>query len=217
MKRAKTIEKCAGEKKAEFGFSIGLPARTFVFAVETEAEQTKWLSALEACRDFEPPREKSNDEEDMGENKIQMPELEISANEKDDETLWVDKYEDFPDGMQKIFRKSKLSDSDVEENMHVVLNVIRFLYKKRHYKTHLDNPWEEDYKKMEGQEKLDKALFDEAEKMYDEITPKTRKKRFKMVKELGKGGFGVVHLAQWVDEKDQVAVKVGREMFIIIY
>ena len=50
--------------------------------------------------------------------------------------------------------------------------------------------------------------LDEAEKFYDEITPKTRKKLFKMLKELGHGGFGVVHLAQWQNEKDAVAVKV---------
>jgi len=44
--------------------------------------------------------------------------------------------------------------------------------------------------------------------MFDEITPKTRKKKFKMMKELGKGGFGTVHLAQWLESKDTVAVKV---------
>jgi hypothetical protein len=84
--------------------------------------------------------------------------------------------------LQKIFRKSKLSDGDVVKHMHVVLNIVRFLYKKRHFRTHLPNPYEQEVVKVEGQEKLDLQLFEEAEKMYDEITPKTRKKRFKMLK-----------------------------------
>ncbi len=228
MKRAQKIEEVPGTKGNEFGFSVGLPARTFVFAVDEKDKAKAWVEALRKCQAFEPPREEDGEEE-FAENKVECPVLELDARDTE-EVQWIDEFDDFPEGMQKIFRKSKLSDADVvkvmrsfggvltelltfpAKNMHVVLNVVRFLYKKRHFKTHLPNPWEtEEFKKPEGQDKQDQVLFEEAETMYDEITPKTRKKRFKMIKELGKGGFGVVHLAQWADDKEQVAVKVRRK------
>ncbi len=206
MKRALKIEEHVGTKGFEFGFCVALPARTFVFAVEEAGLRSQWVEALRRAQSHEKPQEEEQEEE-LGE-KVDVPALELDTSGKESETMWVDEYNDFPEGLQKIFRKSKLSDNDVVKNMHVVLNIVRFLYKKRHFKTHLPNPFEVEVPKVEGQEKLDLQLFEEAEKMYDEITPKTRKKRFKMLKELGKGGFGVVHLAQWQDEKDQVAVKV---------
>lgn len=209
MKRALRIEAVDGCKGHDFGFCVGLPARTFVFAVESAEEQQRWLAAFAACKAHEPAAQSAEEEGQHAEGKLDMPALEMTAADKEDETMWVDEFDDFPEGIQKVFRKCKLSEADVAANMHVVLNVVRFLYKKRHFKTHLENAWQgEEWVKVEGQEARDKALFDEAESMYDEITPKTRKKRFKMVKELGKGGFGVVHLAQWTDEKEQVAVKV---------
>jgi hypothetical protein len=218
MKRAQKIEEVPGTKGSEFGFSVALPARTFVFAVEDKGKATAWVEALRKCQAFEPPRE-DDGEEEFAENKVECPVLELDARDTE-EVQWIDEFDDFPEGMQKIFRKSKLSDADVVKNMHVVLNVVRFLYKKRHFKTHLPNPFEtEEYKKPEVQDKQDQLLFEEAESMYDEITPKTRKKRFKMIKELGKGGFGVVHLAQWADDKEQVAVKVGqrrRSPFVVL-
>jgi len=208
MKRALEIKEAVGCKAAEAGFSIALPARTFVFAVEAAAERDTWLEALRACQHHQPPQGSADEEGHAEDGKVEMPALEM-GNEKEDEILWVDEYDDFPQGIQKVIRKSKIPEEDVKTHMHVVLNVVRFLYKKRHLKTHLPNPYAgEEWTKPEGQEARDKALFEEAESMYDEITPKTRKKHFKMLKELGKGGFGVVHLAQWTDDKEQVAVKV---------
>jgi hypothetical protein len=193
MKRALKIEEKSGTKGAEFGFCVALPARTFVFAVEDKNSVTQWLEALRKAQAFEKVQEE--EEEEFAE-KVDCPVLEMDTAKDSDEVQWVDEYNDFPEGLQKIFRKSKLSDDDVVKNMHVVINIVRFLYKKRHFKTHVTNPFEQEYLKVDGQDKLDLQLFEEAEKMYDEITPKTRKKHFKMIKELGKGGFGVVHLAQ---------------------
>lgn len=157
------------------------------------------------CKTYEPHRDEEGEEEFA--EKLEMPALELD--DKGDDVHWVDVYEDFPDGIQKVLRKSKLSDDDVVKNMHVVLNVVRFLYKKRHFKTHLPNPWEgEGLPQVANAAAQDALLFDEAERMYDEITPKTRKKQFKMLKELGKGGFGTVHLANWINDKEPVAVKV---------
>ncbi len=181
MKRAQKIEETAGTKGFEHGFRVALPARTFVFAVEEKDKAAEWVEALRKCQSYEPPREEDGEEE-FAENKVECPVLELDGKESE-EVQWIDEFDDFPEGMQKIFRKSKLSDADVIKHMHVVLNVVRFLYKKRHFKTHLPNPYEaEEYKKPEGQEAQDQLLFEEAEKMYDEITPKTRKKRFKMIK-----------------------------------
>merc|ERR1711991_782372 len=43
MKRALKIETATGTKGSEHGFSVSLPARTFVFAVETAEEQQRWV------------------------------------------------------------------------------------------------------------------------------------------------------------------------------
>merc|ERR1711991_667171 len=49
MKRALKIEAVPGQKPTDFGFAVSLPARTYVFCVDNEAEQQKWLAAFNAC------------------------------------------------------------------------------------------------------------------------------------------------------------------------
>lgn len=51
----------------------------------------------------------------------------FSLCDQGEDVTWVDEFGDFPEGLQKIFRKSKLTDEEVKANMHVVLNVVRFL------------------------------------------------------------------------------------------
>jgi len=127
-------------------------------------------------------------------------------------TLVVDSFKELPDQLKRRILKAGISTTEANENIEVVLNILHFKTKYNIYTSSMyERRKSQNYKRYNSGHSLISdeivSVNDFDEELEALIDQTVGKKNYKIVTQVGKGGFGRVLLYKSIIDDESIAIK----------